>query len=35
VPRQGIYDGEGAIGRNRAGKQEFTQASRCSRGLLG
>jgi transposase len=35
VPRQGIYDGEGAIGRNRAGKQEFTQAFSMFKGTLG
>lgn len=35
VPRQGIYDSEGAIGRNRAGKQEFTQAFAMFKGTLG
>jgi len=35
VPRQGIYDSEGAIGRNRAGKQEFTQAFSMFKGTLG
>lgn len=35
VPRQSIYDNEGAIGRNRAGKMEFTQAFQAFRGTLG
>lgn len=35
VPRQGIYDNEGAIGRNRAGRQEFTQAFSVFKGTLG
>lgn len=35
VPRQGIYDNEGAIGRNRAGRMEFTQAFQAFRGVLG
>lgn len=35
VPRQGIYDNEGAIGRNRAGKIELTHAFQVFRGTLG
>ncbi|MGH9194247.1 MAG: IS21 family transposase [Acidimicrobiia bacterium] len=35
VPRQGIYDNEGAIGRNRGGKMEFTQAFSIFKGTLG
>lgn len=35
VPRQGIYDGEAAIGRNRGGRQEFTHAFSVFKGTLG
>lgn len=35
VPRQGIYDNEGAIGRNRGGRQEFTNAFSVFKGTLG
>lgn len=35
VPRQGIYDNEGAIGRNRGGRQEFTQDFAMFKGTLG
>jgi hypothetical protein len=35
VPRLGVYDGEGAIGRNRAGVVELTGAFQAFRGVLG
>lgn len=35
VPRLGVYDSEGAIGRNRGGKQELTPAFQAFRGVLG
>jgi transposase len=35
VPRQGIYDNEAAIGRNRGGKMEFTHAFSMFKGTLG
>jgi hypothetical protein len=35
VPRLGVYDQEGAIGRNRGGKQELTAAFQAFRGVLG
>lgn len=35
VPREGIYDNEGAIGRNRGGKMEFTKQFQMFRGTLG
>lgn len=35
VPRLGVYDNEGAIGRNRGGTQELTAAFQAFRGVLG
>ncbi len=35
VPRMGVYDNEGAIGRNRGGKIELTHAFQVFRGTLG
>lgn len=35
VPRLGVYDNEGAIGRNRAGKMEFTEEFTLFKGSLG
>ena len=35
VPRTGIYDNEGAIGRNRKGEMHFTQAFLAFKGTLG
>jgi len=35
VPRQGIYDNEGAIGRNRGGKMHFSHAFQMFKGTLG
>jgi transposase len=35
VPRTGVYDGEGAIGRNRGGEVTLTGDFQCFRGALG
>lgn len=35
VPRKGVYDNEGAIGRNRKGDMHFTQAFLAFKGVLG
>jgi transposase len=35
VPRKGVYDNEGAIGRNRAGRMEFTREFLAFKGALG
>lgn len=35
VPRKGVYDNEGAIGRNRNGDMHFTQAFLAFKGVLG
>jgi transposase len=35
VPRKGVYDNEGAIGRNRKGEMHFTQAFLGFKGTLG
>ena len=35
VPRTGVYDNEGAIGRNRKGEMHFTQAFLAFKGTLG
>ncbi len=35
VPRKGVYDNEGAIGRNRKGEMHFTQAFSSFKGTLG
>lgn len=35
VPRQAVWDGEGAIGRRRRGRMEFTGAFQAFRGTLG
>lgn len=35
VPRSGVYDNEGAIGRRRMGRQELTPAFQAFRGALG
>jgi len=35
VPRKGVYDNEGAIGRNRGGRMEFTREFLAFKGALG